>query len=266
VFVHLSALVCRCLGSPPSERPGARSEAMTPKIAVVHSRKGGVGKTTLAYELAYLLDAVLVDLDWEEGGATRTWGYRWEDRSKSPLLMAIDRGLTPKPLTGFQKADLVPSHPSFEYAQPDAGDMADILSKWAGEWGRGWVVVDTHPGATESTNGALAVAHVVITPVPLATKDLNGTEAMVRELADYPLVLVPNKIPPVPHSAEIQRLRSIVAGTPVQVGPPVPRSTAIETRKKRMAITSENPPAKALRPFDLAVREVAQFVKEYAGE
>jgi chromosome partitioning protein len=238
---------------------------MGPKIVVVHSRKGGVGKTTIAYELAWLLGAVLVDLDWEEGGATRAWGYRWEERAKSPLLTAIERDIAPKPITGFNKPDLVPSHPDFEHAQPLAEDMADALAKWAGEWGREWVVVDTHPGATEATNGALSVAHVVVVPVPLATKDLTGTEALVKDLTDYPVVLVPNKVRPVPPAAEIKRLRAIVAGTPVQVAGPIPMTSAVETRKKRMAITSENPPARQLRPVAAALEDLATFVKEYAN-
>ena len=247
------------------ERHAMTPSPVTTKFVVVHSRKGGVGKTTIAYELAYLLGAPLIDLDWEEGGATRVWGYRWEDRTRSSLLTALERGETPRLLSGHNKPDLLPGHPAFELAQPMANDMADALAKWAGEWAREWVVIDTHPGATEATNGALAVAHVVVAPVPLATKDLNGTEALVRDLADYPLVLVPNKIQPIPPAAEIARLRGIVAGTPVQVGPPIPRAIAVETRKKRMAITSENPPAKPLRPVDLALRELAQFVKEYTN-
>ena len=54
---------------------------MSPKFVVCHSRKGGVGKTTLAYELAWLLGAPLVDLEWEGGSASRKWGYRYEDRA-----------------------------------------------------------------------------------------------------------------------------------------------------------------------------------------
>lgn len=41
-------------------------------IIVCHSRKGGVGKTTLAYELAWLLDAVLVDLESDGGERLRS--------------------------------------------------------------------------------------------------------------------------------------------------------------------------------------------------
>ena len=68
------------------------------RIVTVAAAKGGVGKTTLAYELAYLLQAPLVDLDWDRGGATRQWGYRHEDRMRAPLLDALERGGVPKPV------------------------------------------------------------------------------------------------------------------------------------------------------------------------
>jgi chromosome partitioning protein len=139
------------------------------------------------------------------------------------------------------------------------------LLKWAGEWGRDWVVVDTHPGATEVVNGALSIAHVVVTPVPLRSSDLDGTEHMVRELADYPVVLVPNFVPSVAPAAEVRRLGRIIEGTPVQVGPLIPAALAVGTRKKRMAITSEDPPAKALRPVAEALRSVADFVQGYVA-
>ncbi len=40
-----------------------RQNAIVSKIVTVAAYKGGVGKTTLAMELAYLLEAPLVDLD-----------------------------------------------------------------------------------------------------------------------------------------------------------------------------------------------------------
>ncbi len=54
--------------------PGA---AGSPRGAIltVAAQKGGVGKTTLAYELAALLGAVLIDLDFHGGGATSLWGF-----------------------------------------------------------------------------------------------------------------------------------------------------------------------------------------------
>ncbi len=129
---------------------------------------------------------------------TRKWGYRYEDRATSPILTAFAKGTPPRLLKGFNKPDLLPGHPDLESMQPTAEDTADALAKWAGEWGREWVVIDTHPGASEITNGALSIANVIVTPVPLRNSDLDGTEHMVNELADYPVVLVPNFVPAVP--------------------------------------------------------------------
>ena len=230
-------------------------------IVTVAARKGGVGKTTLAYELAWLLDAPLVDLEFDEGSATRVWGYRHEDRVRAPLLDALESGRTPRPLSGYHKPDLVPCHPDFQLNQPAADDMADALSRWAGEWQRDFVVVDTHGGGSPSGDGAIAAASVVVVPVPLKTKDLNATEGMVREMPDYPLVILPNMVPRVPSAAEIDRVAQIVAGTPVPVAEPVPYVRGIETRKKRVAITSEDPTPKAYQPFVAAIHSLAGFVK-----
>ena len=64
------------------------------KIVTVAARKGGVGKTTLAYELAWLLRAPLVDLEFDEGSATRMWGYRHEACIRAPLLDSLEAGRT----------------------------------------------------------------------------------------------------------------------------------------------------------------------------
>lgn len=242
------------------ERWGVRIGAVT-RIVTVAARKGGVGKTTLAYELAWLLDAPLVDLEFDDGSATRVWGYRHEARTRAPLLDALESGRTPRLLSGYHKPDLVPCHPDFQLNQPAAEDMADTLGRWAGEWDRDFVVVDTHGGGSSSGDGAIAAASIVVVPVPLKTKDLNAAEGMVREMPDYPLVIVPNMIPRVPGAAEIDRVAQMVAGTPVPVAEPVPYVRGIETRKKRVAITSDDPPAKAYQGFVAALHSLAGFVK-----
>lgn len=234
-----------------------------PKIVTVAARKGGVGKTTLAFELAWLLDAPLVDLEFDDGSATRIWGYRHEDRTRVPLLDALETGRTPRLLTGYHKPDLVPCHPDFQLNQPGPDDMADALTRWAGEWDRDFVVIDTHGGGSSSGDGALAAASIIVVPTPLRTKDLNATEGMVREMPDYPLVIVPNMIPRVPSAAEIRRVARIVEGTPITVAEPVPHVRGIETRKKRVAITSEDPTPKAYQGFVASLHSLADFVKTH---
>lgn len=235
------------------------------KICVVASRKGGVGKSTLAYELANVLDAVLIDLEWDGGSVSRRWGYRTEDRATDPLLRALDRDRAPRPLKGWRKPDLVPGSPDLVDVGLGSDQWADVLAKWAGDWGRGWVVVDTHPGASEAAHGAMSIAHVICVPTGLRTGDLDGAEQIVKEMADYPLVIVPNMIHRVPPAAELKRLQGIVAGTPVRVAPPIPYAQKIEIRKRRMAMTAEDPVPKALDRAVTAYRELGEYVKEYVA-
>ena len=39
------------------------------------------------------------------------------------------------------------------------------LEKWAGGWGKPYVLADPHPGGCPSTFGAMAAASVIVTPV-----------------------------------------------------------------------------------------------------
>jgi chromosome partitioning protein len=235
-------------------------------IVSVHSRKGGVGKTTLAYELSWLLGGVLVDLEWDDGGATRQWGYRHEDRVGAPIIEALKRNRTPRPIHGHGKPTLVPGHPTLSSLGLSDEDIAKALRSWANDWETDWLIVDTHPGANPWSDGANAVADLVLAPVPLKTKELEAIAGMVNEMADYPLVLVPNMVPRVPEAGGVARLASIVEGTPVRVGPIIPRAEAVGIRRKRMAMTAEDSPAKAIQPIVQALNELAQYVRSYTQQ
>src|SRR5947209_10262866 len=81
-------------------------------VVTVAASKGGVGKTTLAYELAAALDAVLVDLDWDSGGATRMWGYDPTAYKTAPGLDALEAGPgspPPRPRQRPHQPALVPA-------------------------------------------------------------------------------------------------------------------------------------------------------------
>lgn len=232
-----------------------------PKIITVAAYKGGVGKTTLALELAYLLDAPLVDLDWDLGGATRRWGYR--PTEASPLLDALEQQRVPRPRRGKGKADLVPGDRALEANQPSAEFMSETLEKWAVAWGSPYVVVDTHPGGSPATLGAMSAASVVVTPTVLATAELDGLEGLAEDAGDYPLVVVPNKVPRVPDRRLTNRLRDIVKRFDLDVAPVLSEYRRLTKRTSRMAITALQPAPKAWGRYADELQAVARYVREY---
>lgn len=233
-------------------------------IVAVAAYKGGVGKSTLSYELAWLLEAVLVDLDWDWGGVTRSWGYRHETRVMAPLLDAFESGRPPRPLAGKLKPDLVPSHPDLVANQPPADQMAVQLEKWTSVWDRP-VVVDTHPGGNELTYGAMAAAHLTLVPTLLEEKPLEALEGMLNELADYPLLVVPSRVPTSPPALQLRRLEQIVQRHQVPVAPPVYACKGIPRRTRRMAVTAREPAPAAYTQFASEVHALTDQVVRHVG-
>lgn len=234
---------------------GVGPQDLAGKVVTISAYKGGVGKTLLAYELAYLLGAVLVDLDWDWGNASRAWGYREETRKSSTLLDALERRRVPRPITGGPwRPDLVPCSSDFGSAQPGTEALTEALTRWAGEWGQELgspVVIDTHPGGGSSTFAAAAVANIVVAPVVLAEREMEGTEGMVEELKGYPLLLTPNKVPMSPPERYISWLDRIAKAGAVPVGPAVSDYRWLGTRSRRMAVCASDPvPARARKLVD----------------
>jgi len=249
--------------------PGAAPERLvsaTPsKIVTVYAGKGGVGKTTISYELAYNLGAVLIDLDWDAGGASGMWGYNTRERQpRKSLLDSLTTDRLPSIVSEERRPDLVPSHPDLAVNQPEPADMRDRLAKWAAEWGRPWVVVDTHPGGGAIAFGALAAASVVVMPVVLGMRELDALEGTLDELKGYPILVVPNKVPSSPPVPLVQRLEGILAAAGN-----VPQSDVISfypwlaRRQLRVALTSYDPIPNRLDRAVEELRAVTTAVESY---
>jgi hypothetical protein len=117
-------------------------------LIVVAGDKGGVGKTTLAYELAAALHATLFDLDWTGGSATYTWGLTWArinlDRCSAALY--LKPGRTPRPYRAENRPDLVPGHGVLEQLERDSKACQTIAAELRRLSEGQLIVVDTHPG------------------------------------------------------------------------------------------------------------------------
>jgi chromosome partitioning protein len=238
---------------------------MAPKIITVGAYKGGVGKTRIALELAYLLGAPLIDFDYDAGGASGMWGYQHERYVKAPLLEGFMSERMPRPLSGGRKkADLVPSHPNIgsELIHMDSEVVAERVEKWTNEWGREYVVIDTHPGYHPITLGAFSAADLIVVPTSLDIGELRALRGMVRELSDFRLLIIPNRVPRfVPRNGR-KLLGEIKdeAGPEVVIGPFINENSYLRQRTLFQAITAE--PSGRYAAFVKQMGTVAAAVQE----
>ncbi len=233
-------------------------------IITVAAAKGGVGKTTLAYELAAALSAPLVDLDWDAGGATRMWGLDPTQSSRVPLLDALEAGPDGKPPRARRRPNqpsLVPSHPDLSASRIEADLVADCLLAWAAADVADHMVIDTHPGANPLTDGALAAADVVVVPTALGMRELAALEQNLSELGAHRVVLVPTMVPSVPPKRLVDRLAALAAGR-CTVAPPVSEHRWLRRRLRRSALVLQPNPGERLRAAAAEYQAVAAAVKE----
>lgn len=240
---------------------------MQTRIVTVAAAKGGVGKTTLAYELAAALTGVLVDLDWDAGGATRMWGFDPARHARAPLLDGLERGpegRPPRPKRRANQPALVPAHPDLSASRIDADLVAECIRAWADTFDDPYVVVDTHPGANPLTDGAIQAADLVVVPVVLGAREMDALEAIVRDYRDYRLLLVPTMVPPVPPRRFVERLAALADGR-IRVAPPVSEHRWIRRRLRRAALVTQPNPGVRVRAAAAELRAVAESVEVACG-
>lgn len=235
-------------------------------VITVAATKGGVGKTTIAYELAAALGGVLVDLDWDSGGATRMWGHDPSKFRRVALLDALEAGpggRPPRPRVRRYQPDLVASHRDLAASSIPDDLVADCLAAWAKEWDR-TVVVDTHPGANPLTDGAMAVANLVVVPVLLAAREMDALAGLIEDFADgYPLLLAPTMVPASPPRRYVERLAALAGSIPV--AEPISEHRWLRRRVRRAALTLQPDPGRQVQAAAGEFRQLARHVEALGG-
>jgi pilus assembly protein CpaE len=249
-------------------RPPSETERYAGRVIAVASPKGGVGKTTVATNLAIGLTAsapqstVLVDLDVQFGDVASALGL-------TPEYTLPDAVHGPASEDTMVLKTFLTQHPSGLYAvcgaeSPAAGDTVSgedvtrLLASLAREFR--YVVVDTAPGLSEQTLAALDRASDVIM---LTSMDVPGVRGLRKELDVLrELAMIPAGRHVVMNFADPRGGLSVrdvetTIGTGVDVV--LPRSKAVP------ASTNQGVPIISTHRRDPMAREMRRLVSRFAA-
>lgn len=216
-------------------------------IVAVAGGKGGVGKTTVAYNLGAALDAVVVDADLGMADLPRGRGPDLHDvlAGRGDVTEALRSGVV----------SLLPCGRSLAGARAaDVHALADVLRTVAAEAGD--VVIDCPAGLRADVGVPLAVADacvVVASPRRFAVADAVRTRELAREL-DAGLVGVVLNRTVAADDLPVDVLRRIL-GAPVSTVPADPRvGRSVEEERPVVSSAPESVAGDAFRSLAAAVQ------------
>jgi septum site-determining protein MinD len=217
-------------------------------IVTVAGGKGGVGKTTVAYNLGAALDAVVVDADLGMADLPRGRGPDLHDvlAGQADVSEAVRGG----------PVSLLPCGRSLAGARAaDVRELAAVLRRVESEWSD--VVVDCPAGLRADVGVPLAVADacvLVVSPRRFALADAVRTRELARELDAGVAGVALNRTTGAddPPTGVFRR----VLGAPVSTVPADPRvGRSVEAERPVGTAASESVAAAAVRSLAASVRE-----------
>lgn len=214
-------------------------------ILAVAGGKGGVGKSTVAYNLGAALSAVVVDADLGMANLPTDLG---------PDLHDVLAGRAdPREAVRGGPVDVLPCGRSLAGARAaDVTDLGEAVG--AVERERGRVIVDCPAGLRADAGVPLAVADacvLVASPRPFALADAVRTRELARELDADLVGIALNRVLDAPPTDAIER----TLGAPAVVIPADPRvGDSLETGRPITATAPESDAAAALEDVADAVR------------
>jgi cellulose biosynthesis protein BcsQ len=213
------------------------------KVIAIYSLKGGVGKTTLAVNLAAESalrrghKTLLWDLD-PQSAASFILGHEPDRKLKARLV--FERDVAPETLvvkTRFARLDLLPADISLRSLDGFLASigkkkrLAKLIETISGQYDR--IILDCPPGLTETTEQMMRASDIIIVPVIPSPLSQRALDDVIVHLTHYHK----GHAPLLPVFSMVDRRRALhMAATSANADwPRIPMASAVEQMAVRRA-------------------------------